>query len=334
MEITRGRKKQAERVVVYGPEGIGKSTFAAAFPDPLFIDTEGSTSDLDVARLPDPKTWNDVVSEIGYVLQHPECCKTLVIDTADWSEKLCARFVCEKKQVSGIEEFGYGKGYVYLAEEFQRFLRALNKVSSLGIHVVLTAHAQMRKFEQPDEAGAYDRWELKLEKKTAPLLKEWATMLLFANYKTLVIKDSNNKAKARGGKRVMYTEHHPCWDAKNRKGLPAELPFSFDSIAEHIASDLREETPKKVPAQVKAEPDPQAEFIPTKQELLMEVHKRMNDGGYDDELIRRAVASRNYYPVNTKVSDYSLEFIQGVLIGAWDKISAVMDDMIQNDVPF
>ena len=90
----------------------------------------------------------------------------------------------------------------------------------------------MRKFEQPDEMGAYDRWEMKLSKKVAPLLKEWADMVLFCNYKTDVITDSNTKSKkAVGGRRVMYASHHPCWDAKNRYGLPDQMEMDFSQIA-------------------------------------------------------------------------------------------------------
>ena len=57
MRISRGKIATAQRIVLMGVEGIGKSTFASMFPDPLFIDTEGSTSDLDVARLPAPESW-------------------------------------------------------------------------------------------------------------------------------------------------------------------------------------------------------------------------------------------------------------------------------------
>lgn len=120
-------------------------------------------------------------------------------------------------------------------------LNRLSDLIDLGINVVITAHAAMRKFEQPDEMGAYDRWELKTQKKVAPLLKEWADMVLFANYKTLVVNVDNQgaakgKNKAQGGKRVMYTSHHPCWDAKNRHGLPEELPFEYAQIAAFIPS--------------------------------------------------------------------------------------------------
>ena len=166
VEITSGKiNNKAQKVVIYEPEGIGKSTFAAHFPNPLFIDTEGSTGELDVRRLPAPTSWQYLMWEIDQVKANPDICSSLIIDTADWAERLCINNLCEKNQVSGIEGFGYGKGYVYLEEEFGRFLNRLSDLIDLGINVVFTAHATMRKFEQPDESGAYDRWELKLQKK-------------------------------------------------------------------------------------------------------------------------------------------------------------------------
>ena len=204
MQITRGKIPCAKKVVVYGPEGIGKSTFASKFPDPVFIDTEGSTKDMDVARLPRPSSWEMLLEEIDYVKNHPEEFKTLVIDTVDWAEQLCVNYICSKHGKSGIEDFGYGNGYVYTKEEFGRFLNQLEDVVEKGVHVVLTAHAQIRKFEQPDEMGAYDRYELKLGKKTqsqtSPLVKEWSDMLLFAKYKTYSVAadDKGKKHKAQG----------------------------------------------------------------------------------------------------------------------------------------
>lgn len=195
---------------------------------------------MDVARTPVPSSWSMLLEQIEYVRIHPEICKTLVVDTIDWAEQMCIEHVCAKHQKQGIEDFGYGNGYVYVKEEFGRFLNRLSEVIETKVNIVLTAHAQMRKFEQPDEMGAYDRWELKLGKKTtsqiSPLVKEWADMVLFANYKTysVAVDDKGKKRKAQGGSRVMYTTHHPCWDAKNRYGLPEELPFHYTSIAPMI----------------------------------------------------------------------------------------------------
>jgi len=268
MQIIRGKIPGAKKVVVYGPEGIGKSTFAAHFPEPLFIDTEGSTKDMDVARTESPTSWMMLMEQVRYVKNHPELCRTLVVDTADWAEMLCITQICDKNHKASIEEFGYGKGYVYVQEEFGRLLNALEEVVKAGIHVVLTAHAKMRKFEQPDELGAYDRWEMKLTKQTAPMVKEWADMVLFANYKTFVINVDGQgvqkgKNKAQGGKRVMYTSHHSCWDAKNRYGLPEEMPFEYEAIRAVMENQEADGKRRETTAQNAAEqPVSEQEYFP------------------------------------------------------------------------
>lgn len=248
--ITNGKIETAKKVVIYGPEGIGKSTLASRFPNPVFIDTEGSTKELEVARYPSPKSWNDVLSFVDDAITE-KAFKTLVIDTADWTEQFCFDAVCFEQNVKGIEGIGYGKGYVFAAEKFQKLLKSCDKLIEEGINVVFTAHAQMRKFEQPDEMGAYDRWEMKLSKKIAPLLKEWADIVLFCNYKTNVITDTKtNSKKATGGRRVMYSSHHPCWDAKNRYSLPEEMEMDFKPL-----EDLFKAEPKPKPKAAKKKVD-------------------------------------------------------------------------------
>ena len=231
IQVTKGKVETAKKVVIYGPEGIGKSTLASNFPNPVFIDTEGSTKALDVARYPEVKNWMDIKAFVEDTINTRQF-STIVIDTADWAERFCIRAVCEKQKVTGIEDIPYGKGYTYVMEEFASLLDLCNKAIAAGINVIFTAHAQMRKFEQPDEMGSYDRWEMKLSKKSAPLLKEWADMVLFCNYKTQVMTDSKTQSKkAFGGKRVMYASHHPCWDAKNRYNLPDQMDMEFAQIA-------------------------------------------------------------------------------------------------------
>lgn len=246
MKITRGKIPCAKKIVVYGPEGIGKSTFAAMFPDPVFIDTEGSTKDMDVARFERATSWAMILQQVQYVVDHPEICQTLAIDTADWAEQIEITSLCDKKGWKGLEDPGYGKGYTYSAEEFGKFLNLLEDVVGKGVHVVITAHAQLRKVELPEEMGAYDHWEMKTSKKVAPMIREWADAVFFANYKTRII-EVDKKKKAQGGQRVMYTVHTPFWDAKNRYNLPDELPFSYDSIRHIIETDT-DATKKEAPA--------------------------------------------------------------------------------------
>lgn len=336
MEITRGVMQKPLRVVVYGPEGIGKTTFASCFPRPIFIDTENSTEFLDVPRFPRPTSWVMLMEELQEVWRRDGEFETVVIDTADWAEALCKAHICSKANVNGIEGFGYGKGYVYLAEEWGKLLNVLTELrDKKGLNVVITAHAALRKFEQPDEMGSYDRWELKLEKKTAPLVKEWADMMLFANYQTLVIKDGdgkNAKSKARGGKRVMYTSHHPCWDAKNRQGLPPELPFEYAAIASCVSrrtqTQTRDQSPVIYPEDYSeqevlnsAASEPETIIYPDPgSKLPVALTDLMAHYSVTEEQIQKVVAARGYYPANTPISNYDPNFVSGVLVGAWDQV--------------
>ena len=239
MNIIRGKTAKAQKVVLYGPEGIGKSTFASHFPDPLFIDTEGSTTNMDVARFDKPTSWAMLLQQIDYVKKNYPC-KSLIIDTIDWAQRMTIEHICSASKKKSIEDFGYGSGFIKLEEELGRFLNQLQDLVDGGINVVLTAHAQIKKFDKPDEMGSYDRYELKLDKKTSArtsaLVKEWADMVLFATYKTIILTTDAGKGKAQGGERVIYTTHHPAWDAKNRFGLPDEIPMKFTAI-EHIFAE-------------------------------------------------------------------------------------------------
>lgn len=230
--ITKGKIKSAIRLVAYGAEGIGKSTFASQFPEPLFIDIEGGTKQLDVSRFPTPETWRDLMAEIDAVIEDPAICQTLVIDTADRAEILLINHLLQEDGVDSIEKYGggYGKGYTALQERFLKdLLNRLDKVIAKGVNVVLLAHAAMRKLESPEDPP-FDRWELKVSKKVAPVIKEWADILLFMNYDVMVVEE-NGKNKAKGkAKRKMHANHKPTYDAKNRYGLPDDMDLSFEPL--------------------------------------------------------------------------------------------------------
>lgn len=345
MNITSGIVQTALKVVVYGAEGIGKSTFASRFPAPLFIDTEGSTRHMNVIRFDAPTSWQMLLQQVDYVL-HNDVCQTLVIDTADWAEMLCSKFICDRANVTSIEDWGYGKGYTYLQEEFGRLLNKLEDVVRRNIHVVITAHAKMRKFEQPDEMGAYDRWEMKLSKGVAPMVKEWADMVLFANYETNVVNVGTEKSKnykASGGRRVMYTNHHPCWDAKNRQGLPDKLPFDYGEI-EKVVETV---TPNySTPVQTTAEPStieqaPTFDFVDEEPAQMSMVPPEglpkaltdlMEANHVTEEEIRMAVSHKGYFPLDTPIVNYGEDFINGCLIAAWDQVFAIVQNI--RETPF
>lgn len=347
MNITTGRIPKAQKVVIYGVEGIGKSTFASQFPDPLFIDTEDSTLHMDVKRFDKPTSWTMLLQQVEFV-KHNQPCRTLVIDTIDWAEEICKSHLKAMNGWKNIDSEGYGKKYVALAEEMGKLLNKLQDVIDVGVNVVITAHAQLRKKEEPDEMGAYDRYELKLEKKTAPIVKEWADNVLFANYKTIVITDSKTDTKkATGGQRMMYTTHRPTWDAKNRWGLPDELPFDFAQISvafeaatEGVGIPTTQAASEPVPHSniPSAPPDegttPPPNFAPERSEEIPAVIPRaisdlmeMNQVSVDE--IKQIIYVGGFMPADTPLENIPPE-LWGYLQTNWTKALQLLNTKIRN----
>lgn len=320
-ELITGIQQKALRVVIYGVAGIGKTTLAAEFPNPVFIDVEDGSNQLPVARMPRPTSWDMLLDEVREVRAGNVPCSSLVIDTADAAEELCINAMCAEHDWEGLESPGYGKGYTYLAERYGKMLDLLGEVVDKGINVVLVSHSMARKFERPDEEGAYDRYELKLSRKTAPMTKEWSDMLLFLDYKTYVEVESDKKgkitkAKAKGGKRIIRTTHHPCWDAKNRFGLADELPLSYDSIAQCVPDMMLggrtvDMKPTKTPTEPKPEPEPESvdprDEYPAEFKPLVDL---MKADGITDEMLRKAVGAKGYRPEECPVEQYPADFVK------------------------
>jgi hypothetical protein len=229
MKITKGKQQRAQRVVIYGVESVGKSTFAAKFPAPLFLDVEGGTAHLDTDR-----------AEIKSAIELDEALtacktadyKTIIIDSADWAERLVLEHMLVTDKKKSVEDYGYGKGFVMLAEKFSRLLSVADQLITAGKNVVFIAHSKVQRVEPPDLMSAYDRFELKLTKQSAPLLKEWADELWFFKFKTKTVESESGRSKGIGGKeRVILTTHSAAYDAKTRSGLAEELPMTWESVA-------------------------------------------------------------------------------------------------------
>lgn len=228
--ITGGRLQRPMRVLLYGTEGVGKSSFAAAAPAPVFIGTEDGTAHLDVERFPEPHNWNDILDAIQTLTVNDHPYKTVVVDTVDWAEPLCWAHVSAEAKKDTIEDFGYGKGYVVALTEWRKLLSRLDKLRDLrSMHVILLAHSWIKPFKNP-EGDDFDRYELKLHQKASGLLKEWADAVLFANYETFAVEKSGRIKGVSSGSRVVHTERRAAWDAKNRYGLPETIPLSWDEF--------------------------------------------------------------------------------------------------------
>lgn len=236
--ITKGREQRPPRIMIYGSEGVGKSTFASLAPNPVFIQTEDGLSEIDTSKFPLARTFDDVVMQLQAVRDEQHEYGTLVIDSVDWLERLVWDRVCADYGVKSIEKAdgGYGKGYVHALTYWRQIVSILNDIrSKRGMAVILIAHAAVERFEDPEHA-AYDRYTPRIHKKACSLICEWVDAVLFASRRLRVDSTTGKAAPvgADGGERILRTNGSPACIAKNRFGLPTELPLSWAAFVEAL----------------------------------------------------------------------------------------------------
>jgi hypothetical protein len=245
--LSRGPIKKPIRVLLYAPEGLGKSTFASNAPNPIFIGPEDGTAQLDVVRFPQPETWEDIREAVATLIRDEHDFKTFVIDTVDWAEPLLWKSLCLAAGVTSIEDLGggFGKGYVAALDSWRALLSDLERLrEKKGMHIVMLAHSWVRPFHSPD-LSTYDRYELKLHQRASGLLKEWCDAVLFGNYETFTDKDQRTK-RIKGvstGGRLVFSVRTAAFDAKNRYGLPERMPLDwgdfYAAVQAHKPADVQ-----------------------------------------------------------------------------------------------
>ena len=226
------------RILIYGPEGVGKTKFGAMADNPVFIQTEkGLTGQAGVQKFPLAKTYQEVMGYITQLAQETHDRRTLVVDSVDWLEPLIWGQVCKENGVMTIEKAGggYGKGYAMALDLWGEYLTAHDYPHEGGnVTIIQIAHAQVKRYENP-ETEAYERFGIKLQEgknvSAAGLLMEYSDLVLFANFYVAVTKDGGNgftkdrKRAVGSGERFLYTSERPAFRAKTRYPLPEEIAF-------------------------------------------------------------------------------------------------------------
>jgi hypothetical protein len=228
--------------MVYGPPGVGKTTFASQAPNPVFIATEEGCNDLDVARFPMPANLADVLGYIGELYAEPHEYKAVVVDSLDWLEKLVFDRVCADRRVKTIGDIDWGKGYTAALAHWKTIVEGLDALrDKRGMMVILTSHATFERFEDPETNG-YDRYVPDLNRHAATLLREWCDEVLFATF-SVTVREADGKfarkvSKAIGGDRILRTTQRPSAVAKNRLGMPDEIEFSWSAFSKFLNPEV------------------------------------------------------------------------------------------------
>ncbi len=237
--IRKGPTERPPRIVLIGVEGVGKSTAGAQMEAPIFLCAEDGLVGPQFAEVPSysAPSWDEALSFLDWLATEQHEFKSLVLDTLDWLEPKLYGYICKRDNKASVEDYGYGKGYIVAAEEFRILLGKLDAINRKGMAILVLAHSQIKAFNNP-LGDNYDRYEPKVAKQIAGMTKEWADAVLFARFQVFTAKGkSDTKVKGFGGQeRIVHTSHSAGWDAKNRYGLPDEMPLDMGAILDAIRS--------------------------------------------------------------------------------------------------
>ena len=246
-QIHSGLRQAPPRLLVYGTEGIGKSTTASQAPKPVFVPTEDGLDQIDCDSFPLATQFDQVIKALSALYTDEHDYETVVIDSLDWLERLVWDKVCREYGVASIEKVdgGYAKGYTHALTPWREVLNGLDALrNERRMCVVLLAHAKVEKFEDP-ESVAYDRYSPRLHKHASALITEWCDAVLFATrkFRTETEDAGFNRTRAiakglghGGGERVLRTTGGPSCVAKNRFSLPAELSLSWAALMDAMTN--------------------------------------------------------------------------------------------------
>ncbi len=246
--ISRSSGIKAPRIVVHGPAGVGKTTLGCGAPNPIFIQTEDGLGKLEVDAFPMMTSFQDVLDALSALYTSEHQYQTVIIDSLDHLEPLVWQHLCDHyvgpkgERYQSIEDFGYGKGFLLALDLWRQLLEGLDALrNDKGMAFILIAHSEIKRFESP-MTDSYDRYQIKLHKRASDLVQESVDCVMFADYKTVIEKEEGgfNKVKTRGistGQRYLYTEARPSFVAKNRYGLPAELPLNWQAFSDALTNN-------------------------------------------------------------------------------------------------
>lgn len=247
--LVKADHNKPPRICIAGEHGIGKTAFGASAPKPIFILTEDGLGNLKVPAFPLCQSYGDFETYLSLLMHEDHDYKTVVIDSADWLDKLVSDDICRTHKKDDITAFGYGEGYKLVASKWHEILADINQLVSRGMVPIFTVHTGV---ETRDDSfhGEYQRNGFKMQKQSGAVLQEWCDIILHAQYEMRVKKEDAGFGAKRGraiatGGRIMLTVGSPSIVAKNRYNLPEVLPLSWPDFRAAYAESTRNSNSKK-----------------------------------------------------------------------------------------
>lgn len=205
-------------VLIYGPSGIGKTTWCSEAEDALFLATEPGLNALHAYQVP-ITTWEEFATAAADLAKGEHRFKTVILDTADNAYKMCAEYICHKHGVAHQSDLEYGKGWALVNNEFQRILI---KLGSLPYGLFLVSHSVEKEIDTRTGKRVHTRPTL--PDKMREILLGMVDVIVFCDFEAPEEGEKGDEAY----RRVMRTKPSAFYEAKDRTGkLPETLPLDF-----------------------------------------------------------------------------------------------------------
>jgi hypothetical protein len=263
MKIISGKQATARRILLYGIHGVGKSTWAASAPNPIFINMEDGLADIECDKTEPVETFSQAIQYAFWLYNEPHDYRTVVVDTIDWLEKCIFREISQKAGTETVQDIDFGKGAPRAIPRWEQLLESLDRCRKYrGMNVILLGHSKLELVKNPEGSEyhryAPDLWTNARGEGTGAMIQEWCDEVLFAQFKTYTTEEGKGiakKVKAVGGKeRAIRCCESATAMAKNRIGLPEELPMEWEAYAKYVRASYATRGQKK--------PKPQPEIPP------------------------------------------------------------------------
>jgi hypothetical protein len=218
-------------VTLLGDSGLGKTSTACTFPNPIVIRAEDGLQAVPEESRPDAfpvlSSADDLWVQLSSLIKEDHDYKTVIIDSVTALERLFIQSVVDSdpKKPKSINQAlgGYGAGLQAVATLHHRVRKACGLLNNRrGMHVVFIAHADTETIELPDQ-DPYTRYSLRLGKKSVAPYVDDSDVVGFIKLTTYTTGDGERKKAISDGSRQIVCYATAANVSKNRFGINEDI---------------------------------------------------------------------------------------------------------------